>query len=761
MLASQVPKLKKTSGTAAIIAVVSVAVPFLLGTFALAPHLYNNGHSQIDGKVVPTLSFNLFVGTCMSVTAFPVLARIITARGLQKLQLGSMTLACAALNDVVAWALLAVVLAVQKSQSSSGGSTQIEYAPVLIELALIVVVVIVEFVVVQPLMRITVFNAYKRTGSLSPNRLAWVLIGMFLSAWIVHHIGFHSMLGSFTFGLVFPRGYGTPFLYTILTKVEPFATSVLLPLFFMVTGLSIDLSQLGSTGNDMLYILLVASGGKFFGSGIIAKIAGLNWRHSTAIGIMMNTRGLTEIVVLNIAKQAGIIDDIMFTMLVCMAIITTAMAGPLLGLIFPQRQLIKERAADMEANAAAKGKPLNDGVARLVVLVHELQSGAKLLEAAVSTLAPNMRAHLDVAQFSTPGELHSQTEMGTGLLRSPEEVNAKGLLLEQISEVERRGLTSSVTVRTTDEPVMEALVHIHARSPQLVVTDWPVSHEERTRLKELVLASPCTVVLWGGFSPTMAGGATPLSGTTSPAEPDALEPSGSGDTVAVPVQMPPPVTRPPPKPRPTLMQLLRNEDVQDEFFDDLTTRAFAAASHAQAAIAARLPAYFRSDAAALLEDDEPDEESGHGGSAARPGVKHDKSIVTPQTMAVAAASSLSPKFSKLMITGWPANELECAALIKFLHEVEHEVVAQRLSLESRRQPERGGSWVPPEALPAIGEESLAELQERTPRSASGDKANGKHARGGSEDMDSATTVGPMLGKVLGAALQHNVGARKD
>jgi Kef-type K+ transport system membrane component KefB len=293
------PKLKKTSGTAAIIALVSVAVPFLLGTFALAPHLYENGHSMNGSIPIPKLSFDLFVGTCMSVTAFPVLARIITEKGLQKLQLGSMTLACAALNDVVAWALLAVVLAVQQSQSSGGGGS-IDYAPVLIELALILVVIVAEFLVVAPLMRITVFNHYKRTGSLSPNRLAWVLIGMFLSAWLVHHIGFHAMLGSFTFGLVFPRGYGTPFLYTILSKIEPFATLVLLPLFFMVTGLSIDLSQLGNTGYDLLWILLVASGGKFLGSAIPAKLAGVGWRHSIAVGVMMNTRGLTEIVVLNI-----------------------------------------------------------------------------------------------------------------------------------------------------------------------------------------------------------------------------------------------------------------------------------------------------------------------------------------------------------------------------------------------------------------------------------------------------------------------------
>jgi Kef-type K+ transport system membrane component KefB len=309
-----VPKLKKTSGKAGLIALASVALPFCLGAFALAPHLHAKHNTVTVAGVdhpVPPLSFKLFVGTCMAVTAFPVLARIISEQGLQKLRLGSMTLACAALNDVVAWALLAIVLAVQQSQS--GGSGEVEFKPVLIALALICVVCAAQFILVAPLMRLTVLRAYLRTGSLSPNRLAWVLICMLLSAWLMHLIGFHAMLGSFLFGLVFPRGVGTPFLYTILSKVEPFATLVLLPLFFMVTGLSIDLSQLSNSGMDLLYILLVASGGKFIGSGVPAKLLGLSWRHSIAIGVMMNTRGLTEIVVLNIAQQANILDDSMFS----------------------------------------------------------------------------------------------------------------------------------------------------------------------------------------------------------------------------------------------------------------------------------------------------------------------------------------------------------------------------------------------------------------------------------------------------------------
>jgi len=319
-------KMRQTSAKAAIIAACSVATPFLVGTFKLGPYLYtkHGNNAGSNGAQVSALAFNLVVGTCLSVTAFPVLARIITEQRLQKLRLGSATLACAALNDVVAWSLLAVVLAVQKSSSNGG---QVAFAPVLIELAWLVLIIVVQFLVVGPLMRLTVFNHYMRTGNLSNNRLAWTLIGMFLSAWLLHRIGFHSMIGSFTFGLVFPRGRGTPFLYNILNKIEPFTTLVLLPLFFMTTGLSVNLSMLNQAGLDLLWVLIVASGGKFFGSAISAKLVGFNNRHSVALGVMMNTRGLTEIVLLNVAKQAGIINDLMFAILVMMAVITTASAS--------------------------------------------------------------------------------------------------------------------------------------------------------------------------------------------------------------------------------------------------------------------------------------------------------------------------------------------------------------------------------------------------------------------------------------------------
>lgn len=453
-------------------------------------------------------------------------------------------------------------------------------------------------------------------------------------------------------------------------------------------------------------------------------------------------------------------------MLVLMAVITTAMAGPLLSLMFSSSQLVIERAAENAASAAAKGAKVSRGSAQLVVLVHDTQRSAKLLAAAVSTLAPNMRAHLDVAQFCPPRELHAQTEMGTGLFRSPEELNARTMLKEQLAVVQRRGMSSSVTVRTTEDPVAEALVHIRARDPQLVVTDWPETEEERTQLKELVVESPCTVVLWGGYSPTMNHGGSAAAVDTSHAAgvPAATSPSkaeGHGIPSALSSRL-----AKPSKPRPTLMELLRNETAQDEFADEVMARVWHGLASAQTAFERRLPAFLQPDAAAAAAarqareeelDEEHEEHDGHGGP---PRVKSDASVVTPSSMAVAAASSLSPKFSKLMVTGWPDNDVECAELVKFLHDVEHEVIAKRQSMDRRSVGGGGGSFIGTECdiMPVIAEESndvqiiigndhgslgagiMLRPSPGLPRAPS------------EENLDSVTTVGPMLSKMLGAAL---------
>jgi hypothetical protein len=453
------------------------------------------------------------------------------------------------------------------------------------------------------------------------------------------------MLGSFIFGLAFPRGSKTPFLHTILSKIEPFAICVLLPLFFVVTGLSIDLTQLNKSGLDLVYVLLVASGGKFLGSGIVAKLCGMGWRHSIAIGVLMNTRGLTEIVVLNIAKDAGLLDDEVFTLLVLMAIITTASTGPLIRLVFPPAALIREHEAAIAATAEERGAPADDGAARLVVLPHDVANTPRLLSAAVATLTPGMRAHVSVARFSTPADVEQRTEMGTGLLVTPEELRAKDALQEQLAAVARPNLSSAVTSITTDNMLGDTITHLRAVAPQLVVTDWPASQEERHKLRALVATSPCTVVVWGG------GGAAEHK---SPEKPSTNAPEPVAEEAPVPRWR-------------AALALLHRESAQDAFVDAASKKL----SRMLDAMCARLPPFMRCRS---NDDEDGDAEPQSAPETAGPRVTsaEDAGLVTPQMMAVAAASSLSPKFGKLIVTGWPYGERERAELVSFVHDVERD-----------------------------------------------------------------------------------------
>lgn len=522
--------------------------------------------------------------------------------------------------------------------------------------------------IVSPIMRFTVLRHFLKCGTVTGNRLAWVLICMLLSAWLLHVIGFSAMLGSFIFGLAFPRGSKTPFLFTILSQIEPFATLVLLPLFFLVTGLSIDLTKLGGNKIDLLYILLVAAGGKILGSGVVAKLTGMSWRHSVAIGILMNTRGLTEIVVLNIAKQAGILDDTVFTLLVLMAVITTTSTGPLLRLVFPPAALIREHEAAIVAEKRDAAGP-EEGAARLVVLPHDVANTPRLLSAAVATLAAGMRAHVSVARFSTPADVEQHTELTTGLLVTPEEVRATAALKEQLAAVARPNLSSAVTSITTDNMLGDTIVHLRAVAPQLVVTDWPSSQENRQKLRALVAASPCTVVVWGG------GGAPELKPADEqpPTAEAAAEPAPKG----------------PPQPRwRKALALLHRDSAQDAFVDAASKKLHETLD----AVCERLPPFLR----CCREDDD---EEGPVGAADEPQTapasprvisgEDASELVTPQTMAVAAASSLSPKFSKLIVTGWPAGERERAELVAFVHDVERDA-----STAMRRASRQASSNVP-------------------------------------------------------------------
>ncbi|MFE2069961.1 cation:proton antiporter [Streptomyces sp. NPDC059467] len=302
----------------------SIALAFGLGV-AAAVVLYPS-HDTVAGHHISFVAFATFLGTAMSITAFPVLARILTENGLTETRLGSLSLGSAAIDDVLAWCLLAYVSALVTSDGDLGGLARIGmYSVGYIALM---------FLVVRPLVARLVWRwaAMERWNLL----LAVLCAGVFASSWLTSWIGIHQIFGAFLFGFVMPRE-PRRVLAAHLRRPLDNASLVLLPVFFIVTGLGVDLGAL--TATDFLalaLIIAVACAGKLIGAIVPARLSGLSWREAKDLGVLMNTRGLTELIILNAAVSLGVLDGRMFTMLVIMALVTTAMAAPLLS---PREQL--------------------------------------------------------------------------------------------------------------------------------------------------------------------------------------------------------------------------------------------------------------------------------------------------------------------------------------------------------------------------------------------------------------------------------------
>lgn len=295
----------------------SIIVPFLLGT-TLSLFLYR------DLAPVGT-SFNafaLFIGVAMSITAFPVLARILEDRNLTHTPLGSMALTCAAVDDVTAWCILAFVIALVKS-------TGLISSAITIGLTLAFAAVMILFVRPQLARVIKDPDSQQHRRRLIPIILAFVLV----CALITETIGIHALFGAFIAGVAMPPS--TEFRIFLKDKLEAFGSYALLPLFFAFTGLRMQIGLL----NDWLgwlmcaAIILVAIAGKLGGSMFMSRWTGMSWSQSFSVGVLMNTRGLVELVVLNIGYDLGILSGRIFAMMVLMALVTTFMTGPLLNLV--------------------------------------------------------------------------------------------------------------------------------------------------------------------------------------------------------------------------------------------------------------------------------------------------------------------------------------------------------------------------------------------------------------------------------------------
>ncbi len=300
------------------VALSGIIVPFALGVAAaLLLH-------RLDPRV-SLLPFCLFVGISLSITAFPVLARILKSRGLEDKPIGELCLLSAAMADALTWIVLAAVVAV----AGSHGWTQAPY-----ELVAALGLVVVLVVLVRPVL----VRFSDRT--ISPPAMLLIFAGIMACAAFASGIGFHEIFGAFAFGAIFPKGALADRVRKLL---EPICI-LLLPIFFITTGLSVDIRSVGSDGVWAFFLILaVACIGKIGGAGFGAFAHRLGLRDSAGIGALMNTRGLTELIILTVGLQAKIINPELFTVFVFMAIVTTAMTSPLLSWIKPNPFLQRNR----------------------------------------------------------------------------------------------------------------------------------------------------------------------------------------------------------------------------------------------------------------------------------------------------------------------------------------------------------------------------------------------------------------------------------
>jgi Kef-type K+ transport system membrane component KefB len=356
--------LRSHTRTALVTSLASIAAPFALG-LGLAPRLYE---SYAEPGAEP-LAFALFFGAAMSVTAFPVLARILVERNLLRSRVGAVTIACAAAGDVAAWMILAGVVAFVRADETA--------TPPWWMLAGAALYAGVMVAGVRPLLgRLDAFS--RSRGRVTQDVLGLLLVVVMASAFATEWLGIHALFGAFFAGAMMPKDSG--FVRDVSEKLQDLTVVFLLPLFFAVTGLRTQIGLVHGAGMwlDCAAIIGVAVLGKFGGSALAARATGLAWREAGALGVLMNTRGLMELVFLTIGLEIGVISPTIFTMMVLMALVTTFMTSPLLEWIYPSERIRRET-----LGAPDEGKEFG-----VLVPVALPSSGPELLRLAAALVPP-------------------------------------------------------------------------------------------------------------------------------------------------------------------------------------------------------------------------------------------------------------------------------------------------------------------------------------------------------------------------------------
>jgi Kef-type K+ transport system membrane component KefB len=338
-------ELKKEGHAAVLTSHVSITAPFVLASF-LALYLY----PRLSDDSVSFTNFALFMGAAMSITAFPVLARILSERNLLSSRLGTVAIACAAVDDVTGWCILAYIVVLIRAAHST--------ASIWVTIGGLAAFFLVMVYGVRPLLR-AFTKIYTRDGELSENLIALMILLVLASALLTEYLGIHLLFGAFLMGAIMPKG--PRFVRYILDRFETVTITLLLPLFFAFTGLRTNITLV--KGPEMwMYcglIILVATAGKLGGSTVAAWITGMPLREAAGLGTLMNTRGLMELVILNIGLDIGVISPALFSMMVLMALVTTFMTTPILRLICA-KELDESEAQFLAKAAQAQGLGINE-----------------------------------------------------------------------------------------------------------------------------------------------------------------------------------------------------------------------------------------------------------------------------------------------------------------------------------------------------------------------------------------------------------------
>ena len=306
---------------------VSIVTPFAMGA-ALALMLYR----PLSNAGISFMSFALFLGAAMSITAFPVLARILAERDLLRSRMGTLAIACAAVDDITGWCILAYIVVFVRSEKAS--------LPPWMTLCGALAYVLIMLLGVRRLL--PQFEAhFRKEGRHTEGAISMMIVLALASALATEWLGIHLVFGAFLMGAIMPKN--PDFIRSLQLKMESVTVVMLLPLFFAFSGLRTNVSMV--RGHLWLYFLVVlaaAIGGKFGGSMLAARMAGIPWRDAASLGILMNTRGLMELIALNIGLDIGVISQTVFTIMVLMALVTTFMTSPLLEWVYPSRLMAVE-----------------------------------------------------------------------------------------------------------------------------------------------------------------------------------------------------------------------------------------------------------------------------------------------------------------------------------------------------------------------------------------------------------------------------------